>query len=352
MKTGSGATSGAGDSASAGARSEPEPAAPPARPSEGAPKPPRTALGRLFQSVLVRFVVGYVLLNWVARWIAGALRAPLYALCDWIAGWWGGVYPDVGYPRIPEAMAAVAVPTVIYWSFVSLSERRRVRELGGGWGGLAEGGMGLLLGAGLFAAIVGLLALAGAYEVLGRQEWTVVQWSLPAAAVAFREEMLYRGIVQRVSEERLGSWLALALAAAWFGFMHADNPNAGAFDGLMIALFGGVLLGACYLATRCLWLAIGVHAAWNFVEGGVFGTPISGYDIPGLLRSSLSGPQWLTGGAFGPESSLVTLGVCTAASSALLTIAWKRGHLRPARLRRRTHPPAPLPPLPGAWRAD
>ena len=338
MSPGSAAASGAGDSA--------PPGAPPARPPQASAAPPRTALGQLFQSVLVRLVVGYVLLNWVARWVAGALRAPLYALCDWVAGWWGGVYPDVGYPRIPETIAAVAVPTVIYWTFVRLSERRRVKELGGGWGGLLEGSLGLLLGAGLFAAIVGILALAGAYEVLGRQEWTVVQWSLPAAAVAFREEMLFRGIIQRVSEERLGSWLALALAAAWFGFMHADNPNAGPFDGLMIALFGGGLLGACYLATRRLWLAIGVHAAWNLAEGGVFGTPVSGYDIPGLLRSSLSGPEWLTGGAFGPESSLVTLAVCTAASAALLTVAWRRGRLRPVQLRRRPHPREPLPPLP------
>ena len=351
MSAGSAPTSGAGDAAASGVHRAPRPGACSALPPEAPPAPPRTALGRLFQSVLVRFVVGYVLLNWVARWIAGALRGPLYALCDWVASWWGGVYPDVGYPRIPETIAAVAVPTVVYWTFVRLSERRRVGELGGGRGGLVEGSLGLLLGAALFTAIVGILALAGAYDVLGRQEWTVVQWSLPAAAVAFREEMLFRGIVQRVSEERLGSGLALALAAAWFGFMHADNPNAGPFDGLMIALFGGVLLGACYLATRRLWLAIGVHAAWNFVEGGVFGAPVSGYDIPGVLRSSLSGPEWLTGGAFGPESSLVTLAVCTAASAALLTIAWRRGHLRPLRLRRRPHPPAPLPPLPGAYGA-
>lgn len=99
--------------------------------------------------------------------------------------------------------------------------------------------------------------------------------------------------------------------------MHADNPNAGPFDGLMIALFD---------------------------------MPVSGYDIPGLLRSSLSGPEWLTGGAFGSESSLVALAVCTA-SAALLTVAWRRGRLRLARLRRRPHSPAPLPPLPGAGRA-
>ena len=175
--------------------------------------------------------------------------------------------------------------------------------------------------------------MAGAYDVVGRDEWTVLQWSAPAAAVAFREELLFRGIIQRVSEERLGTWLALALASAWFGLQHADNPNADLADGLMIALFGGVLLGACYLATRRLWLAIGVHAAWNLVEGGVFGTPVSGYAIPGVLRSSLSGPEWLTGGAFGPESGVVTLAVCSAASVALLVIARRRGHLRPPRLR-------------------
>ncbi|MGE5228227.1 MAG: lysostaphin resistance A-like protein [Deltaproteobacteria bacterium] len=161
----------------------------------------------------------------------------------------------------------------------------------------------------------------------------VLQWSAPAAAVAFREELLFRGVIQRVSEERLGSWAALALASVWFGWQHADNPNAGPFDAVMIALFGGVLLGACYLATRHLWLAIGVHAAWNFVEGGVFGTPVSGYAIPGVLRSTLTGPEWLTGGPFGPESSLVTLAVTSAAGAVLLLVAWRRGSLRPPRLR-------------------
>jgi len=99
----------------------------------------------------------------------------------------------------------------------------------------------------------------------------------------------------------------------------------------MIALFGGVLLGACYLVTRRLWLAIGVHAAWNFVEGGVFGTRVSGFDIPGLLRSVTTGARWLTC-AVGPESSLVTLAVCTAASVTLLLIARRRGYLLLARL--------------------
>ena len=300
------------------------------------PAAPHGAVQEVLASAFVRMVAGFVLLDWTARRLTGWLGERLYAVVDFVstrALGPGHPYTDVGYPRAPEAIAMVVVPTALYWGFVRLTERRRVRELGGGRWGLAEGAGGLLLGAGLFALVVLALDLAGAYHVLGRDQWTVVQWSLPAAAVAFREELLYRGVIQRVSEERLGTWLALAFAAAWFGWQHADNPNAGPFDGVMIALFGGVLLGACYLATRRLWLAIGVHAAWNFVEGGVFGTTVSGYVIPGWLRSSLTGQEWLTGGAFGPEASLVTLAVTTAASAALLVVAWRRGSLRPPRLR-------------------
>ena len=308
----------------------------PAPPLLEGPAPPRNAVEAILASAVVRIVTGFILLDWIARRLIAWLGDRLYWVFDHLTTWLAGPshrYVDVGYPRLPEAVAMIAVPTLLYWGFVRLTERRRVRELGGGRRGLLEGLAGLGLGAGLFALIVGILALAGAYVVVARDQWTVIQWSVPVAAVAFREELLYRGVIQRVSEERLGTWLALAFAAAWFGWQHADNPNAGLFDGLMIALFGGVLLGACFIATRRLWLAIGVHAAWNFIEGGVFGTPVSGYAIPGWLRSTLPGEGWLTGGSFGPEASLVTLAVCSAASAALLVWAWRRGSLRPPRLR-------------------
>jgi membrane protease YdiL (CAAX protease family) len=301
-----------------------------------APAEPRNSLEEFLASAFIRLVLGYVVLEWSPRRHPGGAGDRLYVVVDRVSTWLlgpGHRYPDVGYPRLPEAIAMVVVPTALYWCFVRVTERRRVRELGGGRRGLLEGAGGLALGAGLFSLVIALLALAGAYDVIGRDEWTVVQWSLPAAAVAFREELLYRGVILRVSEERLGTWLALALSAVWFGWRHADNPGAGLFDGVMIALFGGLLLGACYLATRRLWLAIGVHAAWNFVEGGVFGVTVSGYAIPGWLRSTLTGDEWLTGGAFGPESSLVTLAATSATAAALLAVAWRRGSLRPPRLR-------------------
>jgi hypothetical protein len=335
-----GAVGGPGSALQTAGEAAPRPAATPGDAAgsfaDERPAPPRNALEEFLASAFIRVVLGFVLLDWVARRIIGWLGERLYAVFDRASTLLYGPeqrYPDVGYPRLPEAVAMVIVPLVLYWGFVRLTERRRVRELGGGWRGALEGVTGLALGAGLFAVVVGILAAAEAYGLIGRDEWVVVQWSAAPAAVAFREELLYRGVIQRVSEERLGTWLALAFASVWFGWQHADNPNAGLFDGVMIALFGGVLLGACFVATRRLWLAIGVHAAWNFVEGGVFGTPVSGYAIPGVLRSSLSGPEWLTGGPFGPESSLVTLAVCGAASAALFVLAWKRGNLRRPRLR-------------------
>ncbi|HMK91589.1 MAG TPA: CPBP family intramembrane glutamic endopeptidase [Thermoleophilia bacterium] len=282
--------------------------------------------------LIARIVIGYYAILWGTRWALH--HVSLYGVVGWLARHVGAAYPDVGYPRLPETIVAVVVPVAVYVVFVLATERRAPRELGGGWRGLGELGLGGLIGLGLFAAIVGVLALAGSYHVLGERSWLTVQWSLFAAAAAFREELMFRGVVLRISEERFGTWIALALSSLWFGLAHANNPGATIVDSLMVALFGGLLLGAAYLATRRLWLAIGIHAMWNFAESGIFGVPVSGFVIPGWLSARLSGPGWLTGGAFGPEGSVVTLGVTAVAIAALLLIAWRRGCVRPPRLRR------------------
>ena len=282
----------------------------------------------------VRLVLAYALVVWVGRAVVRRLTGPLYEVFDWVAGLFGGAYPQLPYPRLPEAVLLVVVPFALYVPYVVLAERRRPSELGGGLKGAAELAAGAALGFALFALIVAILAAAGAYEVLGTQSWTVLQWSAAAAAVSVREEIAFRAIVLRISEERLGTWLALLLSSLWFGIVHMDNPNAGLWEGLAIAIFAGPLLGACYLVTRRLWLAIGAHALWNLAEGGVFGTTVSGYDVPGILVSRTTGAEWLTGGSFGPEASLVTLGVTLAAAAVMLAIASRRGYLRPLRLRR------------------
>ena len=90
----------------------------------------------------------------------------------------------------------------------------------------------------------------------------------------------------------------------------------------------GLLLGAAYMLTRRLWLAIGLHAAWNFTQGWVWSVPVSGGSAPnGLLLTRFHGPEWLTGGAFGLEASVVALAVVSLAGLALLVAVQHRGHL-------------------------
>ena len=82
-------------------------------------------------------------------------------------------------------------------------------------------------------------------------------------------------------------------------------------------------MASAYLASRTLWLPIGIHMAWDIAEGNFFGVQNSGTEQTGLLHTVLTGPEWLTGGSFGPEASPITWLVCMTVSAALLLRARK-----------------------------
>jgi hypothetical protein len=99
------------------------------------------------------------------------------------------------------------------------------------------------------------------------------------------------------------------------------------------------MLAMLYHVTRSLWPCIGLHAAWNVMQGTVYGIPVSGLRVDGWLVSCRSGPDWLSGGVFGAEASVVALGLCSLVTLGLLAVALKRGSIVPCRpwqaLRRR-----------------
>ena len=169
------------------------------------------------------------------------------------------------------------------------------------------------------------MAVAGAYAVVGTRGAAVL---LPVLAISIvsgvTEEIMMRALFFRLIESWLGSWIALIASAALFGALHLANPNASLLAGSAIALEAGIMLAAIYMVTRRLWAAIGLHAAWNFTQGGVYGIAISGMQANGLLVPRITGPDWLTGGAFGAEASLPAVLVCTAFGVALLWLAWRR----------------------------
>jgi hypothetical protein len=225
------------------------------------------------------------------------------------------------------AVLLTAVVLSAYSEYVRLVEKRSVSELSAPHA-LRELGAGVLLGALLLSLTIGVLAALGLYHVTGNNGWLALFATVPGFILAaVLEEVVMRGIVFRILEQSLGSWLALALSAAIFGALHLLNPGATLLNAGAVMLEAGILLAAAYMLTRRLWLCIGIHFAWNFTQGGIFSAAVSGGASRGLLQAKLVGPEWLTGGAFGVEASAVALLVCTSVALLLLIGAKRKGNI-------------------------
>ncbi|MDR2974758.1 MAG: CPBP family intramembrane metalloprotease [Propionibacteriaceae bacterium] len=190
---------------------------------------------------------------------------------------------------------------------------------------------GIGLGAACVAICIGVLALLGAYRV---GEVDPGYFTSPAfattllttvAAAGLAEEIILRGVVFRLVEEGLGSWGGVAVSALIFGGLHLPNPDATVWGAVAIAIEGGILFSAVYVITRSLWWCVGLHAAWNLVEGPIFGSIVSGTGTrSSWLQAQWSGPDILTGGQFGLEGSIVPVILLGGLGLFLLVYAQRR----------------------------
>jgi membrane protease YdiL (CAAX protease family) len=238
-------------------------------------------------------------------------------------------------PNSPWLLADAAIVILCvgaaFWIFCRLLDREAAGLFGRrGWA--RELLAGIAAGALIFAAIVGVAAALGYYRTAGSSGLEAI-WrplAIEGLIAGFTEELLFRGILFRYIEKTAGSWAALVVTSALFGLAHIANPGATWFSSLCIAVEAGILLGAVYMLTRRLWAAMGLHAAWNFTQGWIFGLPVSGMTGgAGLLNGRLSGPELMTGGRFGLEASLPGLVIATIAGLAILILAIRRGRLVP-----------------------
>jgi membrane protease YdiL (CAAX protease family) len=232
-----------------------------------------------------------------------------------------------GLASVATALSLVVPPLLAmdlsYRLFARVVERRAPAEVGGR-GAVREAAAGALAGAGLFSIVIGVLALLGCYRVAGARGWTAAVPAFAASlGAAYSEELVLRAIFLRLLEEWLGSGWALGISAVLFGLLHWANPHSTPLS-IASMVCAGFLLGAAYLLTRRLWLAAGLHFAWNFTQGGIFGVAISGYQLPGLLDGRLACAPALSGGAFGVEGSALAVAVCLLAGLALLWLAARR----------------------------
>lgn len=234
---------------------------------------------------------------------------------------------DAGASKLLAYVASVLVGLGVYTLAVRLGEARQPTEIALR-PMLPQLLAGVLIGAAMFAAVMAILAVSGLYDIQAQgaaPAWVAVGKALQAGVV---EELMLRAILLRLVWLAFGHWVAFAVSAALFGFGHLGNPNATVFAAICIALEAGIMLGAFYVLTGRIWMSIGVHAAWNFTQGYLFGAAVSGAELgPAIAHSTarVGAPEWLTGGAFGPEASLPGLVVCLVVGIAVLWMAHRAG---------------------------
>ncbi len=255
------------------------------------------------------------------------------------------VYGLGGGPWVVLVTAIVVAPlaVLVYWGLITrfLEGRPTAPEIA-----LNERTPRLLIGGFVLAVIVmavayAVIALVGGVTISAGDPWlTAIAAALGLAIFAgVVEELFLRGVLFRVTEQYLGTWLALAASALFFGFLHLANPEASLWAGIAIALEAGVSLAALYVLTRSLWAPIGMHIGWNLSES-LLGVPVSGNEPNGLITTTFLGADWLTGGAFGMEASLIVVLAWLIVATVLLVLAGRRGLLISPRWQRPAQPGA------------
>lgn len=223
-----------------------------------------------------------------------------------------------------------------YWAYVRWIERRALDELRP-----APRMTALAIVAGVAMVALGVLPLY-AFGVYAATEYRGFGGALAGIAgvivvAALMEEIVYRGLLFRILEQACGTLPALWLQSLLFALMHIANvegeadPVAQATTVLSVVLLGA-LWTLLFVHSRNLWVVAAHHAAWNYTIL-LTGLPLSGlgdWREAAPLASVAQGPDWLTGGAFGPENAILTMLLVAAAVAVLLRLARRRGRVRGA----------------------
>jgi uncharacterized protein len=267
---------------------------------------------RILQFPLTRIIILgfglFVFMGWAQSWLDAYHRSPVLNAA------------------IQIVLGVAAIGVYVAWG--KIIERREVTELSTP-GLVREWAIGALCGAGLYVACAGTLMLLGIYKAEGLNPLVFL---LPNLAMAIKsgifEELIFRGVLMRSVESMFGSWAGILVSSLAFGFIHLMNPEATIAGAIYISVEAGLLLSAAYLVTRRLWICMGFHMAWNYFQSAVFSGVVSGgVSDPGLLKATIAGPKFLTGGSFGMEQSVFALLYCTTIGVVLLVIAIRRRHL-------------------------
>lgn len=206
----------------------------------------------------------------------------------------------------------------LYTLWVCLVEKRPAYELNI-YKAPKNLGLGMGVGFLMFCVLTAILMLIGYYKVasVGFPVQKILAQFGFFFVVAVGEELVFRGFIFRMIDQRFNLWVALIVSALIFGLVHYTNPNGTLWSSIAIAIEAGLMLAMAYKCTDGLWFPIGIHWTWNFTQGNIFGFAVSGNNAGNtIIQPIVSGPDLITGGEFGPEASI------NAAVIGLLIAAW------------------------------
>ena len=231
----------------------------------------------------------------------------------------GGIPSNLTWKNVVRGIFVIIMATTIIMILCPRIDKKTVVSLGLKWNALAV--KDLIVGFLLSAVMVGIIFFS--LMQLGMLTVDKIEWtgeSLPAVvglllwlfsvglAVGWSEELIFRGYLLQNIGEGIGLKWAILIMCLFYGAVHMPNPNSTWLSGTLIVLIGFIRIFG-WLSTRQLWFSMGMHAGWNYFQGPVFGFHVSGTKSEYLIQQSLSGPDWITGGVFGPEAGIITLPV-------------------------------------------
>lgn len=272
---------------------------------------------KLLRNPFVRIVFG-LLVCFAAFIIMQNIAAKLLGLTGF----------DKDFRNLIKGIVASVAVIVAYKLLYRKIENREVTEIS--VKGIAKNLMlGTLMGVVLQSLTVLVIYLNNGFHVVAVNpvSFIIIPFTV-AFTVAIFEETLIRGIIFRIAEEKLGSYISLILSAIIFGALHLMNQESSFISAACIAVEGGLLLGAAYIYSRNLWLPIAIHFAWNFMQSGIFGAITSGNEkTNSLLTTQITGAKIITGAEFGPEGTLQAILFCLIATIVLMYLNIKKKKL-------------------------
>jgi membrane protease YdiL (CAAX protease family) len=269
---------------------------------------------RIYNNIVIRIIAGVFLVGGIVfliQWLSGYLPEKLTGN--------GDVFNLV--IAIIQCILAVWCYTLLYRYF----EKRQITELSS-TSFLKNAIPGFLTGIVLQSLIVLVLYLAGGYVIT---RINPASFMVPAFTVAltagFVAEIIIRGILFRLVEEKMGTVITICIMMLLFMVMHLGGEGSTKLSVLAVSMQAGFLLSAVYTLTRNLWFPIFLHFAWDFAEPGIFGAINPGNSIEkSLFTCHINGPYIFTGGPLGPVNSIQSLLLCLLAGMFFLWLARRR----------------------------